>query len=61
MSEEESETRRLPDGLYTRAELEQVLATIVLLLAELRVQAPQDPGAAVELIGGLVGSVFGSD
>ena len=58
---DEGQARRLPDGLYTRAELEQVLATVVLLLEALRAEAPVDPGAEVELIRGEVGSVFASD
>ena len=49
------------DGLYTRADLEQIASTIALLREALEIEAPDDDGAEAELIGGEVGSVFPSD
>ncbi len=57
----ESRRRPLPDGLYTRADLDQIASTIALLREALEAEAPDDEDAEAELIGGEVGSVFASD
>ncbi len=57
----ERRRRPLPDGLYTRADLEQIAATIALLREALEQEAPDDAAAEVELVTGEVGAVFPGD
>ena len=51
----------LADGLYLRADLERIAATVRLLLEALDAEAPGDAEAVVDLAGGIVGAVLAGE